>query len=160
MTRDEIDKWYLEVLGLVDNQDSDQMSKELHNQDSDQMSDKLYTAFLDYFKDKSPSLFAQSEGMKQPSLTELIEHLQSSKDLEKQIDRLSDFVDSSFSEYLRENLNREIGHRNHSPIMYVGKTYTDIQYIAPEIAETLWINFKITKLWLNKLEADGFLRKL
>jgi len=171
MTRDEIDQWYLEVLGLVDNQDSDQMSKELHNQDSDQMSkelhnqdsdqmsDKSYTAFLDYFNATSPSLFAQSEGMKQPSLRDLIKELQNSKNLEKKIDRLfeSDFVDISFSKYLRENLNEEIDHHNHSPIMYVGKTYKDIQFIAPEIEKQLWDNFKITKLWLDKLEEDGYL---
>lgn len=118
---------------------------------SDQMSKGSYDTFLKYFDATSPSLFAKSKGMKQPSLEDLIKELQSSKELEKQIDSLSDFVDISFSEYLRETLN--------SPIMYVGKTYKDIQYIAPEIAETLWNNFKITKLWLDKLEADGFLKK-
>lgn len=117
----------------------------------------MITIFAEYFSAKSLALFSKSALILMPHNNELIEELQQSALFMKQIDLLDPFVPEDFRAYLKENLTKGLIRRDrHFPLYYVGKDATEFSCTAPELLKTIWINFKLTKLWLELLQTDGY----
>jgi hypothetical protein len=115
------------------------------------------------FEQYCDQLFKESENMVFPNKMNIFNEYQTAKDI------LSDFksfippenlppIPKNFLDYLTANLT--IGPtRNyiHSPVFYsTDEGRISFGYAAPELIKYSWVNFKITKLWYNKLLELGY----
>jgi hypothetical protein len=68
-------------------------------------------------------------------------------------------ISSNFQKYIKENLTiGPFGIDKHSPFYYTSYDKKDsFNYAAPEIIRSSWINFKISKLWYEKLLEIGYI---
>ena len=116
-----------------------------------------YKSFQSYFDERSPKVFSLSECTPRPNDDAILEEFQTAKELNSKTDNLHDFVEPTFKDYLKENLTKIVGHHKHFPLNYVGNAYGAQLFFS--ILTTMWINFKLTKLWLNQLKEDGLLKE-
>lgn len=112
-----------------------------------------------YFNTNSPNIFEESKMIIQPDKNELYAELK--RDvliLCKKIEKLDmSKIPEAFKNYLIENLTVTIYNKNkHSPVWYLNEK-DSFCYASPEIIKNMWINFKLTRIWMSKLEEDGFL---
>jgi hypothetical protein len=121
-----------------------------------------YESFGDYFKNESPSAFKIMSELNMPSsFEEILIEFSKCNNMINDIDNLQNnkFIPEDFIIYLNHNLtNSDNRHHNHSvKILSEGDFENTWPYMSPEIRNTIWIDFKTTKVWLDKLKEDGFL---
>lgn len=121
-----------------------------------------YESFSDYFKNESPFAFARMSKLNMPpSFEEILIEFSKCNNMINHIDKLQNnkFIPEDFIIYLNHNLtNSDNRHQYHSvKILSEGDFENTWPYISPEIRNIIWIDYKTTKVWIEKLIEDGFL---
>ena len=115
--------------------------------------------FSKYFEKTKHLVWNETESMSCPDnfysiLEEKVPYLLDKIEKAKKIPN----IDEYFIKYLKENL--EVNHEmrkyyKHTPCWYLTKTGKEsFVYASPEIKTQVWINFKLTLIWIKKLETD------
>ena len=115
------------------------------------------------FKKHCDQLSEKSKNMSYPDKPDVHKEYQTAKRI------LSDFksfippenlppIPNNFLDYITENLMIGLsGNHIHSPVFYsTDEGRVSFGYAAPELIKYSWVNFKITKLWYNKLLELGY----
>ena len=114
-----------------------------------------------YFNKNKNIIFNNSIKINQPEKDILYQELHRDVlSLIEKINKLDDAKFLNFKIYLIENITKfkfkHIITDNYSPKWFLNEKISF--YLAPdEIIKNMWINFKLTRLWINKLEEDGFI---
>ena len=119
-----------------------------------------FDQLFNYFKDE---IFGKSAKIKQPDNSTLLEMYTNEANLiytnfQYLKSDIYPEISSEFLKYIEENMTiGPFGINKHSPIFYSTPSGKDsYKYTPPEIIRNSWINFKISKLWYEKLLEIGY----
>ena len=125
--------------------------------------DFSFTDFDQLFNHFKDEIFDKSATMRKPDNAKLLEiYINEANEIYNNFRYLkSDIypeISIDFLEYIKQNMTiGPFGIDKHSPIFYTTKSGQDsFRYTPPEIIRDSWVNFKITKLWYNKLLEIGY----
>jgi hypothetical protein len=126
----------------------------------------MFTNFNQLFNHYKEEVFDKSSKIKQPTNTEILEiYSKEAHNINIDFPKLkSDIypdIDIKFLEYIKQNMTiGPFGGDKHSPIFYTTEGGIDsYRYTSPEIIRQCWVNFKISKLWYEKLLQIGYIVK-